>query len=201
MEARPIPTSINLDRAIFAWPWKNQNQRRYTNQSARPSKHAQYFVLTCIYLSLLVSRYPMKYRVQSDWPINQSINQCHGVGLTALTGSITSLWISLVVFGSKLLNKLTVHVALASKKENQMDVDVIYGSEGWPHFANERRLLSYLLDECASSQFKPGKSWFAPVLLFLIHLAMKYTPRECKYTAWFSRLVIVLQFVFNFFIL
>ena len=64
------------------------------------------------------------------------------------------------------------------------------GSEDWQKFANERRLLSYLLDECASSQFKPGKSWFAPVL----HLVMT---SECKYTAWFSRLVILLQFVFN----
>ena len=67
------------------------------------------------------------------------------------------------------------------------------GSEDWPYFANERRLLLCLLDEWASSQFKPGKSWFVPVLLFLIHLAMT---SECKYTAWFSRLVLVLQFVF-----
>ena len=65
------------------------------------------------------------------------------------------------------------------------------GSEDWPNFVNER-LLSYLLDECAASQLKPRKSWFVPVLLFLIYLVMT---SECKYTAWFSCLVIVLQFV------
>ena len=63
------------------------------------------------------------------------------------------------------------------------------GSENWPNSATERRLLSCLLDKCESSQFKPGKSWFVPVLLFLIHLAMTSVHR-------FSRLVIVLQFVF-----
>ena len=126
--------------------------------------------------------------------------------------SIAGLWISLVVFYGvptppkfnlsilqfilsffsadfKLLNELTVHVALASRR----DVDVMCDSEDWPNFANERRISSHLLDECASSQFKPGKSGFVPVLLFLIHLAMA---SECKYTAWFSRMVIVLQFVF-----
>ena len=59
------------------------------------------------------------------------------------------------------------------------------GSEDWPNFANERRLLLCLLDECALTQCKPGKSWFVPVLLFLIHLAMT---SKCKHTAWFFRL-------------
>ena len=48
-------------------------------------------------------------------------DQCGGVSLAVLAGSIAGLWILLVVFGSKLLNELTVHVALASNKEDQME--------------------------------------------------------------------------------
>ena len=109
-----------------------------------------------------------------------------------LDPSIARLWISLVVFGSKLLNELTVHITLASNKEDQMEEKSMCGSD-WPNFTNDRRFLSHLLNECASSQFKPGKSWFVPILLFIIHLAMT---SECKYTALVSPLVIVLQFVF-----
>ena len=46
--------------------------------------------------------------------------QWDGVSLAVLAGSIVGLWI-LLVFGSKLLNELTVHVALASNKEDQME--------------------------------------------------------------------------------
>ena len=82
------------------------------------------FVLTCIYSSLLVSTIQWNLEFSET---DQS-DQCDGVSLAALLGSIAGLWISLV-FSSKHLNELTVHVVLASNKEDQMEMSMLCATQ------------------------------------------------------------------------
>ena len=80
-------------RVIFAWPWKNQNQRWYTNQSARWSKQGN--AIFCTYLSLLVSTIQWNLKFSET---DQS-DQCDGVSLAVSAGllfSALNYWMSLL---------------------------------------------------------------------------------------------------------
>ena len=53
--------NLVLHRVIFKWPWKNQNQRQYTNQSAWSSKQGNAIFCTYLHLLIITSvNYPME---------------------------------------------------------------------------------------------------------------------------------------------